>query len=579
MIITLLLSFIAGLLTALAPCVLPLLPVILGGSFNGEITDKKRPYIITASLVVSLVLFTILLKASTVLIGIDPKVWTIGSGVLVIVLGIFMLLPDLWAKIIGNAGIESKSQGLLNKAFKHDNKTLSAILIGAALGPVFSSCSPTYAWVIATVLPTNAALGMLYLTVYCIGLAISLLAIALLGRKYIGRIKWASNPYGWFQRSIAVLFIIVGLFIATGWDKKVQTWLVDKDFLHLVELEKKLVPSNDKSTQSIQKNAVAVPTNKASFNVKNPYQAPELVGIQNWVNSSGESLANLKGKVVLIDFWTYSCINCIRTQPYLNTWYKTYKDKGFEIIGVHAPEFAFEKVTSNVQKAVTDESIQYPVALDNDFATWQAYSNQYWPAKYLLDKDGVVRFTHFGEGKYQETEKAIQTLLAEAGTVVTDKLTSDLGQSLSNSAQTPELYLGYERGEKFANITEFKQDTAAAYILINPPANGWSLGNTWSIGAKDTISGSSDSKLKLNFSAKEVYLVMSGNNGTVRASLNGQPVTAALNGGSDVNDKGIIAVNEPRLYRLIVAPQFISDGLLELTFSKGVTINAFTFGT
>lgn len=247
MLVTSLLSYIAGLLTALAPCVLPLIPIILGGSLSGDKKDKWRPYIITLSLVMSLILFTILLKVSTILIGIDPRFWAIGSGLLVIILGIFMLFPDLWAQIIGKLGIEHRSQSLLGKAYRQKNGVLSAILIGAALGPVFSSCSPTYAWVIATVLPSSTFLGMLYLTLYVFGVATALLAIALLGRKILERIQWASNPKGWFQRGIAVLFILVGIFVSTGWDKSLQTYLVEKDFLNIKVLEEKLVPDENDS--------------------------------------------------------------------------------------------------------------------------------------------------------------------------------------------------------------------------------------------------------------------------------------------------------------------------------------------
>ncbi|MGB4967649.1 MAG: cytochrome c biogenesis protein CcdA [Candidatus Saccharimonadales bacterium] len=251
MLVTALISYVAGLLTVLAPCVLPLLPIILGGSLSGEKKDKWRPYIITASLVISLILFTLLLKASTVFIGIDPKVWTIGSGILVIILGFFMLFPDLWARMIGKLGIEHRSQGLLGKAYKQENGVLSAILIGAALGPIFNSCSPTYAWVIATVLPSSTLLGMFYLTFYVLGVATALLAIALLGRRLLEKIKWASNPKGWFQRGIAVLFILVGIFVATGLDKKVQTYLVEKDFLNIKLLEEKLVPENSSSSLQV----------------------------------------------------------------------------------------------------------------------------------------------------------------------------------------------------------------------------------------------------------------------------------------------------------------------------------------
>lgn len=238
------LSFFAGILTVLAPCILPLLPVILGGSVDARDHDKRRPYIITASLVVSLLLFTILLKVSTALIGIDPQVWLYVSGSIVIALGLFMLFPNAWARIVLAVGFEQRSQELLGEAGKRKNRVWSAILTGAALGPVFSSCSSTYIWVIATVVPAQPVTGLIYLALYCLGLAVSLLAIALLGRRLLSRVAWASNPHGWFQRGLAVLFIVVGLFIVTGLDKQMQAWLVKKDFLNLISLEQQLVPDD-----------------------------------------------------------------------------------------------------------------------------------------------------------------------------------------------------------------------------------------------------------------------------------------------------------------------------------------------
>lgn len=238
------LSFLAGILTVFAPCILPLLPVIVGGGLEGSQKDKRRPYIVTASLVVSLVTFTLLLRASTRFIGIDPRVWSSISGVLVIAMGVFMLLPMIWARTISKVGIEHRSQKLLGKAYTTNNGTASAILIGAALGPVFNSCSPTYAWVIANVLPNSLASGLVHLFFYCLGLALVLLAVTLLGKRLTARLSWAINPGGLLQRSIAVIFILVGLFIMLGWDKKVQTYLVEKDFLHLISIETKLVPKD-----------------------------------------------------------------------------------------------------------------------------------------------------------------------------------------------------------------------------------------------------------------------------------------------------------------------------------------------
>lgn len=572
MLLTAFLSYVAGLLTALAPCVLPLLPIILGGSLAGDKKDKWRPYIITASLVVSLILFTILLKASTALIGIDPRVWAIGSGVLVIILGFFMLFPDLWAQVIGRLGIEHRSQGLLGKAYKQENGVISAILIGAALGPIFSSCSPTYAWVIATVLPSSALLGMFYLTFYVLGVATALLAIALLGRRLLARIKWASDPKGWFQRIIAILFIIVGIFVATGLDKKVQTYLVEKDFLSIKLLEEKLVPENNNSTKSNSNSSA----NKQKFNVT-AYDAPELKNIAAWINSDPQTIESLKGKVVLVDFWTYSCINCQRTQPYLNAWYDKYNNDGLVIIGVHAPEFGFEKVTKNVQDAVKDANIKYPVALDNDFATWRAYENRFWPAKYLIDKDGQVRYTHFGEGDYAETEETIQALLKESGQTVTDKIEVDRSINSSARGQTPETYLGYERAERFANTDQFVANQPASYTLANTlKANEWSLGGQWQINDESSQSLSNESRLSFNFSGKEVYLVMSGPPGAlVGVSVDGQ----ISPGGADVNSKNQVSINGARLYKIVNLDKYMTGKKLTLTFPTGVTVDAFTFGS
>ncbi len=570
MLVTALLSYVAGLLTALAPCVLPLLPIILGGSLDPEKKDRKRPYIIIASLVASLILFTILLKASTVLIGVDPRVWVYFSGTLVILLGLFMLFPGVWAKMIGGLGIEHRSQSLLGKAFQNKNKTGSAILIGAALGPVFSSCSPTYAWVLATVLPSNTFLGLFYLTIYVLGVATSLLAIALLGRKLLERVKWASDPKGWFQRVIAILFIVVGLFIITGLDKKVQTWLVDKDYFNLIQLEQKLVPGEDGS--SSQSNTEA--SGKASFNVK-PYQAPELKNIAAWVNSNPQTIASLKGKVVLVDFWTYSCINCIRTQPYLNAWHDKYSPEGLVILGVHAPEFAFEKVPNNVSKAVKDAGIQYPVALDNDFATWQAYKNKFWPAKYLIDKDGQVRYTHFGEGDYGVTESTIQALLKEAGNQVSKPIEKQSSTPSTQRGQTPETYLGHKRGERFANAKEFKADRPVNYTLAEKPSkNEWSLGGNWQMNDESSQALKDNAKLSFNYSAREVYLVMSGPPGAlVNVSVNG----IQKPGGADVNSNSQVVIDGARLYKIVRTDTFMNK-TLTLTLPAGVTVNAFTFG-
>ncbi|MDO5083410.1 cytochrome c biogenesis protein DipZ [Arachnia propionica] len=555
MLVTALLSLLAGVLTVLAPCVLPFLPVIVGGSLGHG--SRRRPYLIAGSLVVSLLLFTLLLKASTAFLNIDPKVWAIGSGSLVVLLGLVMLFPGVWARIAAAVKLDNAHQ-LLDKARGHRSETLGAVLTGAALGPVFSSCSPTYAWVIATVLPASPSVGMFYLGVYCIGMAGALLAISLLGRRLIDRLGWAANPRGWFQRVVAVLFIIVGVFVATGWDKQFQAWAVDK-FPSLVAFEEGLIPSAEQ----------AIPRQAGEGELPNPTPAPELQGITAWVGSDPLTLAELRGKVVLVDFWTYSCINCVRTQPYLNAWYDRYHDAGFEIIGVHAPEFAFEKVPENVAKAVADARIKYPVALDNDFATWRAYNNRYWPAKYLIDAEGRVRWVHFGEGHYDEAEAKIRELLGEGGdkAVVSD-------ETLQHTpGQSPETYLGTDRAAgDDSGLRGGDHDYGAA---TDPrETSHWTLGGPWSADGESITALSDGAQLRYRFSGQEMYLVMDGPAGArVRVEVEG----GIAPGGADVIGEEV-TIDGARMYRLVRLPEATGGTTVTLTFDEGVRANAFTFG-
>ncbi len=568
-------SFLAGILTVFAPCVLILLPVIVGSSLatdeNKEI-DKKKPYIIAISLGISVLLFTLLLKASTALIAIDPQVWKSISGGIVILLGLSLLFPLMWARISAKVGLENNSNSFLAKASKKSGIG-GYILTGAALGPVFSACSPVYVLILATVLPANFALGLLYMTLYATGLTLALLAIAIAGRKLTKRMNWSAKPNGWFRRSLAILLILVGLAVISGFDKTLQTWILTNSPLNSTKLEEKLIPSKDTNTRNNNVSA------KAKFNVT-PYDAPELRDIASWINSDPQTISSLKGKVVLIDFWTYSCINCIRTQPYLNAWHDKYKDDGLVIIGVHAPEFAFEKIPANVQAAVKTAKIGYPVALDNNFSTWKAYENQFWPAKYIIDKNGQVRYTHFGEGNYGETEDVIQTLLKENGANIDNKVKSADQKSQFRKDQSPETYLGYERAERFANSGGFQKDIDATYKPVaNLMSNQWSFEGDWNVSSGESISLKDKSILRFKFSAKEVYLVMSGSDGTATVALNGQPVTSSNQGGTDVNADGKVYPSAARLYKIINAKEFIKDGLLEITLPKGTTVNAFTFGS
>ncbi len=443
-----------------------------------------------------------------------------------------------------------------------------------SLGPVFASCSPTYALILATVLPQNFWAGFIYLVTYSLGLGLIMLLIAVYGQRIITNLKWAANPHGWFKRVLGVALVIVGLAVISGVDRTIEKALLNSGFLDVTKIELALLQN------APAVNKISIPTQQL-LNVEKPVVAPEITGINHWINSSGEKLADLKGKVVIIDFWTYSCINCIRTIPYLNDWYAKYKDKGLVIIGIHSPEFAFEREIPNVEKAIKDYKIEYPVGMDNDFATWNAYNNQYWPAKYFIDKNGLVRHVHFGEGDDATNERVIQFLLAEGGTTVNTPITTNDAGPAVRPDETPETYLGYERMQNFASPDLLQKDKVASYTFPqNLQADYWALSGQWQDHAMDLIAKENNCVLKLNFSAKEVYLVMSApTESDVSVKVNGKSVALLGYGGDDVDKFGVVKVKDARLYRLVKLPEFQSNLELELTFPANVSLNAFTFGS
>ena len=561
-------SFIAGMITVFAPCIVALLPVIIGGSISGKVEDKKRPLIIAASLATSLIVFTVLLKATTLFIDVPPATFTIISGVILILLGASLFFPNFYDSIMTRLNIQAKSQQLMGKA-GGKGQYVGPIIIGAALGPVFSSCSPVYAYIIATILPVNFAEAMLYIISYVLGLSVMLLLIGYLGQRFLKRFKFIANPRGWFIRAIATLFIVIGLMIITGFDKKFQTFVSTYTPFDFDSFSATLIPN-------------ATKTNGEGVLNVDPYDAPEFRDLSNWMNSEPLTKDDLKGKVVLIDFWTYSCINCIRTQPYLKDWYATYKDSGFTIIGLHAPEFSFEKNPANVRDAVKKAGLEYPIALDNDFMTWNAYQNQYWPGTYLLDKDGQVRRYHGGEGEYKETEQAIRALLQEDGGTLPDRTTKALDGTVPVSEeQTPETYLGTKRASNFVGTPLLTASTGTRTFAPGElkEVDDWTLGGTWDVSTEG-IKAVEGSTLRFRVAAKEVYFVTAGDGGgrEVQVNLNGKPVSQTGFAGSDVKDSKI-AVKEGRLYRAIRFNSFQKDATIELTVPAGVQLNVFTFGS
>ncbi len=423
----LLISFLAGALTVLAPCVLPILPVVIGRSVAQG--SRNTPLIITLSLGASVFIFTLVLKASTALISIPQDFWKYLSGGILIAFGIFTLFEVLWVKIVNSLKLQEKANSQFSVGFKKKS-IWGDVIMGGALGPIFSTCSPTYFVILATVLPESYTKGVVYILAYVFGLSLVLFGIATLGQRFMGQLEVLANPRGWFKRIIAIVFILLGLAIVTGYDKKIETKILDAGFFDVTKIEEKLlkdkqiVPTISTSEEikienMPQKETLTekkvVKNNNASLLYAQPFTAPEISTPDSFINTDGKAitLSELRGKVVVVSFWTYSCINCKRTLPYLNELYKKYKVDGLEIVGVHTPEFAFERIEKNVQKAVVEFGITYPIVLDNDFSTWNSYQNQYWPHKYIINREGKVVYDHIGEGAYTEVEEVVKYLLQE----------------------------------------------------------------------------------------------------------------------------------------------------------------------
>lgn len=416
----LLVSFIAGVLTVLAPCILPLLPVVVGSSASGR--SRYTPYVVILSLAVSIIVFTFLLKVSTAFITIPPYVWSYLSGGVLVVFGLTLVFPALWEKVPLVSKLSLNSNKALGQGYQ--KKSLwGDVLIGAALGPVFSTCSPTYFVILATVLPASFLLGSLYLFAYVLGLSLVLLLIALLGERLTKKLGGLADSRGYFKKVIGILFMTIGLLIVTGLEKKIETKILDSGYFDITKIEYKLLQSLEEDASEEVKGGETVSTNnpipvevKKEKEVDNQALSPyvELVNPSGFVNTAGESIEirDYVGKdIVLLSFMTYSCINCQRTFPYMNNWYEKYKDSGLTIIGIHTPEFAFEKDIQNVETAMKKYGINFPVVLDNEYETWSAYGNRFWPRRYLIDLNGDIVFDHIGEGKYEETEAMIIKLL------------------------------------------------------------------------------------------------------------------------------------------------------------------------
>ncbi len=578
-------SYVAGVLTVLSPCVLPLLPVIVGGSLAGG-KSVRRAITVVAALGISVFAFTFLLKVSTLFITVPQAAWNWLSGGILFFVGVSFLFPHLWDLVPWTAKANRDSSKLMSSGYLRQS-FWGDVLVGAALGPVFSTCSPTYFIVLASVLPVSVAAGVADILAYILGLCLILLVISIAGQRLMGALDIAADPNGWFRKGLGILFIVLAALVVTGSFARIEAPLYN--VFDETKVEQQLLPQHasaafmpaDTTTASTTATLAGYLT--LAEKALRYQKAPELVSPDGYLNTGGRpiTLASLRGKVVLLDFWTYSCINCERTIPYLEAWYQKYKDEGFVVIGVHTPEFAFEHVESNVAKALAQLGITYPVVLDNEYRTWNAYGNEYWPHEYLIDMDGYIVHDHVGEGGYTETEKAIQAALAEriARMGIPDTVaTTTVGIVPKNLSeiQSPETYFGAARNEYLANGTKDLMGMQTLTIPASTYLNALYLGGPWDFASQYASTGAGGT-ISYTYDAKDVYFVASGAaRGTkIKVLQDGTPVGAAA--GSDVQNS-VLTVSASRLYH-VIANSAGGVHTLELeVLSPGLKAYTFTFG-
>lgn len=605
------LAYLGGVLTIVSPCILPVLPFVF--------SRANQPFVRNGLPLLAGMALTFAIVASLAAVG---GGWVVAANqygrwlalALVAVFGLTLLLPHLSERLtrpLVTAGSR------LSESVQQDGtpKMASSVLLGIATGLLWAPCAGPILGLILTGAALQGAntTSTLLLLAYAAGAATSMAAALLLGGRVFAALKRSLGAGEWVRRGLGAAMLAGVAAIALGIDTGVLARLSTAS---TGGLEQKLVESlnqphgEDPTTMRgnpgtmMQGPALAPaeggammaagaamrmsgPSNKAPA-LPDEGIAPSLGGATQWLNSKPLSGQDLRGKVVLVDFWTYSCINCLRTLPYVKAWAEKYRDQGLIVVGVHAPEFAFERDIGNVSKAMKDLGINYPVAVDNQYAIWRAFKNQYWPAHYFIDATGRIRHHHFGEGGYAESERVIQQLLQEAGSSQSTMGLTEVdagGVQLAanmDEVASPETYLGYERAENFLSTPKAVPDRTATYREPERPRlNTWGLAGQWMVGAESALLTGPSGSIVYRFKARDLHLVLSpgpdGKPVRFKVRIDGKPPGTAH--GVDVAADGSGTVTGQRLYQLVRQSEVITEHTFSIEFlDSGVSAYAFTFG-
>ncbi len=574
MALLMLFALVAGAGTALSPCVLPILPAILSAGVTG---GRRRPLGVVTGLALSFTFATVALVYVINALGLPNGFARDLAIVVLFVFGITLLIPPLGDRVEAFASRLAPGPA----RFRGDGFG-SGFIVGASLGLVYAPCAgPILAGVIVVSAAQDFTAGRLAVALsYAVGSAIVLYLLLVGGRRLTQRL----NPVrGRVQMAMGAVMLVVAIAMTANLDTRFQTAIASDLPGFLVNPTKGIEESKAVSMEIAKVSQHGTPVVSTSqlnqpVSLHTYGQAPDFTGTQDWFNTPGGeslSMSDLRGKVVLIDFWTYTCINCIRTLPYLEAWQQRYGNRGFTVVGVHSPEFPFEKDASNVQAAIRQNHLTYPVVQDNDLATWDAWGNQYWPADYLVDAQGNVRDAHFGEGDYAETERAIRTLLAQSGQTNLGSGARATAQAPSAGETTPETYLGAARAQGWTTpVHPGDQDFGSAPDSLD--VNQFAYAGHWGITDEDATAGAG-AEIDMEFNARRVFLVLGSPDQArhVQVLLDGKPIPAKL-AGTDVRHGGA-TIQAQRLYRLVDLPA-VSQHRLTLRLDPGISGYAFTFG-
>jgi cytochrome c biogenesis protein CcdA/thiol-disulfide isomerase/thioredoxin len=586
--VLLLLAFLGGILTIVSPCILPVLPFVFS---RADQPFRKSGLPLLAGMAVTFAAFAAVATVGGAWIVRANQYGRFIALVVLAIFGVTLLWPALadWISRpfvrLGSRLSQPGDEGSQPSAFR-------SLLLGIATGLLWAPCAGPILGLILTgaALEGASQRSAFLLLAYAAGAATSLAVVLLAGGKVFAALKRSLKAETWIRRVLGVAVLAGVVAIAFGLDRGVLTQL---SLASTSGLEQSLIdrfhpPDQSQNVPQKKPGAMMMMMSSTAPGAKaGPQMMPELTGAVAWINSPPLTADQLKGHVVLVDFWTYSCINCLRSIPYVRAWAERYKDSGLIVIGVHTPEFAFEKDADNVRRAVSELKITYPVPLDNDYKIWKAFNNSYWPADYMVDATGHIRFHHFGEGKYDETEQQIQTLLKEHNGQLSVnglvKVAATGAEAAPDSdVESPETYVGYERADSFLPAGGLKQDVANLYA---PPKhlelNQWGLAGTWTDHAQVASLGSARGKIVYRFHARDVHLVLgpaaTGKPVRFRVKIDGK--APGENHGVDTDAAGDGTITNQRLYQLIRQKDPIEDHTFEIEFlDPGAQAYAFTFG-